>query len=185
MLELYKTFGLIAVIIIIAFAIFALVKWPSEKGKSFSEHVAARRSSWLLFSSIFTVVTVLYYLFLFKWLGPHYHLSLSYYGLLVVAFVSQLVLAWQPPKTHTKSDIHTIMAVVVASIMPLLLTDIIITARPLLSILLVVCLIVAILICILLMILYGFVPAARRHYIFYEGSYFICFWAAIILLTYV
>jgi len=184
MQELYKSFGLIAVLFIIAFGIFALLKWPAQKGRSFSEHVAERRTSWLLFSSVFSVVTVLYYLFLFMWFGPHYHLSFVYYALLFVAFVCQMILAWWPPRTHTKSDLHTVMAVIVACIMPILLADIIITAQPVVSLFLVISSILAIFLCALLMILYGFVPAARRHYIFYEATYFICFWIAIILLTY-
>lgn len=175
--------GLIALLPILPMAIIIAKRFPLVPRLSASENIARNRSSQLLFSVTFTPVTVLYYLFLVGWLGPHYGVSWVFYLLTVIAFFAQLIVTWIPARGKRALKIHTRAAYVVALVMPSIV-GLILTSVEGVSLVGSIASITFLLITLAIIILFFFVPKARNNFTHFELGYFVSFWAVIILLTY-
>jgi hypothetical protein len=175
--------GLIALIPILPMAIIIAARFPLVPRLSASENIARNRSSQLLFSTVFTPVTVLYYLFLVGWLGPHYGVSWVFYLLTVIAFLAQLIVTWVPARGKRALRVHTWAAYVVALVMPSIV-GLILTSVKGVSIVGAVACITFLLITLVIIVLFFFVRKARSRFTHFELGYFVSFWVVVILLTY-
>lgn len=173
--------GLIALLPILPMAIIIANRFPLAPRLSASENIARNRFSQLLFSVTFTPVTVLYYLFLVGWLGPHYGVSWVFYLLTVLAFFAQLVVTWVPARGKRALKVHTWAAYVVALVMPSIVWLILMSGVSLVS---AIASITFLLITLVIIVLFFFVPKARNNFTHFELGYFVSFWLVIILLTY-
>ncbi|MFY9228256.1 MAG: hypothetical protein WAO28_02935 [Candidatus Microsaccharimonas sp.] len=175
--------GLIALIPILPMAIIIAAKFPLVSRLSASENIARNRYSQLLFSTVFTPVTVLYYSFLVGWLGPHYGVSWVFYLLTVIAFFAQLIVTWVPARGKRALKVHTGAAYVVALVMPSIIGLILASIKGV-SLVGAIASITFLLITLVIIVLFFFVPKARNRFTHFELGYFVSFWVVIILLTY-
>lgn len=159
------------------------VKYRFPRTQSFSVSIAQQQPRELrYFSVLFTIVTVLYYTFLTVWLGPHIGAGYTYYGLLAIGFLLQLVVAWVPATPKLNWDAHDKAAYGLALLMVVLVAVMYMTvASP--SLLLSVLSVGYIMSPLVLYVLYTFTPA-KNSFLHYEIGFFVWFWAIILTLTY-
>lgn len=168
-----------------ALGVFILTIWPPNRTRSFSENIARRRSSLLLFAVVFVPITCVYYFYLW-WLGDQMTAPWVFQLVLVVSFVGQLILTLVPVRSNSIKDVHTNASFTVVGAM-LLLPLILSTLSDGLSD-----------IAFWLPIAYLFVNGGlfilyllrnrlrfvRANFLFFQMSFFVVFWLFIILETY-
>lgn len=96
-----------------------LLKFPPSRNRTFSEHVADNRTAFIIFMTVFPVLTVMYYYFLAVWFGPTMGMPDIYYIILMIAGVSQLIMTYLPAKGKLVRW-HTGFALVVTTVMMLI-----------------------------------------------------------------
>jgi hypothetical protein len=182
--EMYRLLGIVALVVAVVLGLVIIKLWPPNKRQSFSQHVASRKVTYWLFAPIFTVVTVMYYAFLWKWVGPLVGMGAAYYDVLLVAFVLQLIVAWVPAKSVWPMRVHGIAAYGVAILMVALVVIIALTASSVLPVGYIVACYVFGLAGIALVPIYAYIPAARRQFLLVQIGYFVAFWVLIMAIAY-
>ena len=154
--------------------------WPMEARRSFSENVARKQSSSLLFSLWMTPVTILFYTFLLGWIGPERGMNIAYYVIASVMAVFQLVLSWVPASTGWKLLLHNIASYGLVLLMPVLLLVLVLFSSPALSILQLVLLLSFVLYTVVLLFLFFFRLDLRAKFLQFQVSLMIFLWLAIL-----
>jgi hypothetical protein len=173
--ELYRLFGIIALVIAIGLGLVIVALWPPDASRSFSQHIAKRKAAYWLFAPVFTIVTVMYYLFLWQWVGPHIGVAIMYYAVLAVALVLQLIIVWVPAKHVWPMRVHNIAAYTVAGLMVVLVAVTALTASPALSVGYAVACYTFVAIGMLIGPLYIYVPVMRERFLIVQIGYFVAF----------
>jgi len=110
MIEIYKYFGLLAPLFVAVAALYILWRWPAEKKMTFSEHIAKDKRSFLLFGMTLFPATVMYYFFLYLYIGPRYNLPFFYFAILAVAFICQIIFTFVPSSSGRARTVHLFSA---------------------------------------------------------------------------
>ncbi len=181
--ELFHHFGLVAFALILVVMSVTLHVWGKDHATSLSGHAAKQRPSYLLFLSGLTTAGILFYLFGSHWLAPELRLNAVFAVLLATATILELVTALVPDAGGIKSTIHRVAAWSMAVSMGVL--GVLVTVAPGISG-------IAQVICTLLVsymgftiFLFLFVPKTRAHFLIYQGSYVLCFFAVMLVAAYV
>ena len=151
-----------------------------EARRSFSENVARKQSSSLLFSLWMTPVTILFYAFLLGWIGPERGMNIAYYVIASVMAVFQLVLSWVPASTGWKLLLHNIASYGLVLLMPVLLLVLVLYSSPALSMLQLVLLLSFVLYTVVLLFLFFFRLDLRAKFLQFQVSLMIFVWLAIL-----
>ena len=178
----FSELGIFSIIISwIAFTCL-LSKWKSDRTMSLSMHAADDRSAYFFFAAMLTLVTALFYIFMFKWFIPEFKLSSIFSVTLTLTYILQFVSAWVPDVKGIKRGIHRLFAYTFAFFLLLLSLQIIFFIK--LTIVLQLVGGFSIVFMCLVWMLFLFVKKARRHYLFYQVGYIICFQLFILAVTY-
>jgi len=86
----YKYFGLLATIILICGLVFVLYRWPQDRHKTFSQHVALRRGSIVYYCLLFVIVLPLLVVFFVGWFTPYFGISIWFNIFVILAAIFQL-----------------------------------------------------------------------------------------------
>lgn len=106
----YKYFGLLATIILVCGLLFVIYKWPQGRHKTFSQHVAARRTSIIYYSSLFLVVLPLLLLFFIHWFTPYFGLTIWFNVFIILASVFQITCTFVPETGEQRIKWHRSLA---------------------------------------------------------------------------
>ena len=178
--EAIRHFGWISVALAVIAGVITMRLWPMEARRSFSENVARKQSSSLLFSLWMTPVTILFYAFLLGWIGPERGMNIAYYVIASVMAVFQLVLSWVPASTGWKLLLHNIASYGLVLLMPVLLLVLVLFSSPALSILQLVLLLSFVLYTVVLLFLFFFRLDLRAKFLQFQVSLMIFVWLAIL-----
>lgn len=94
-----------------------------------SQTVAHNPKSSLFFSLGMTVFFPAYYAYLYFWLAPHVGAPNSYYYLLIVSAIFEMIFVWVPAREGVKNTIHSVAAGIVGIFMFTLPALILVEAR--------------------------------------------------------
>ncbi len=106
----FKYFGLIALCILVFGLVFVIFRWPHPTRATFSQHVAARRSSILYYALLFSIVLPLLLLFFMGWFVPHFNVSIWFSVFVVLSSVAQLACTFIPETGGWKTKVHRFLA---------------------------------------------------------------------------
>jgi hypothetical protein len=181
--------GAIILFIMLAFGTFILFRYPLGKQASISRHIASNPWHYLLMALLLTIGGGIFYGFLIFWLVPTYHISPVIYGLLAIAFIAQLTLAWVPDKLPTTPSnrrlhlLHFTGGVIVAVIMMLSLYFLCASYEylPIISSFFVIASTIFSTVCIAL---YTFVRRSRQYFLWLECVFILLFSAAMFSLIF-
>lgn len=177
----YRYFGILATVILAVGLLFVILKWPQDRHKTFSQHVAPKRSSIFYYATLFALVLPLLILFFTKWFAPHFEISSWFSILVIIASVLQMACTLIP-EVGKNIKIHRALAGASAIFLIPALALILLTP----SITLVSKIIVAAALSI--MILCAFLVIRRkgapRNFLSIQSSYFAAFLAPIIYISY-
>lgn len=112
-----KLFGLIPIVAVCLLVVRVLRRQPSQKHRSFSEHAALSKWSYIRFAITLTVGGGLFYVFLLFWLAPSLRLPATFYVVVIVGYVMQIITAWVPATAGLSKGIHAIAAYAMAVLM--------------------------------------------------------------------
>ena len=153
---------------------------------SISEQLSNNRRQFIVMGLSLTLFGLVFYGSTFGWLAPTYHLGVSFYVLLSVAYIAQLAVAWTPyvGKSVLHTQIHTRGGEFVACAMLICLG--MVFARnfhqlPGVSFWL--CL-VTIVFSVTAVVLYIVSPRVHRQMVVYESVYVVLFAACVAALTF-
>jgi hypothetical protein len=119
--NVYKYSGVLSIILIWVVILFILNKWKPTKHKSISQHAAASREAFIIYTLFISLALLLFTLFVFKWLIPTYHLRGQFSVLAAITIVAEFVTVETPDNGGWKSKIHNPCAFGVALLLPVLL----------------------------------------------------------------
>ena len=106
----YKYFGLLATVILIAGLTFVARRWPAGRHKTFSQHVAPRRSSTVFYFGLFCLVLPLLVAFFIGWFTPHFGLTHWLNVTVVLSALFQLACTLVPETKGRQAAWHRALA---------------------------------------------------------------------------
>jgi len=182
-IEAYKALGPISILPFWIITGFMVYKWRGDRSMSLSQHAALNKTTYLLFAITLTVEGFLFYLFNIKWLIPTFHFPKTFTVLLVIALISQFILAWIPDAGNLRKWIHKISAYTESGFLQIMLFFILtsqyvsVFSRE----------ISVFILCLMLVIAYLliFVKKAHKNYLIYQSLYVMVFHIAILIISYI
>lgn len=105
-------FGLLTILLLIVGLTFTVTKWKGGLHLTFSQHVAAKRSSQVFYSLLFLLTLPLLLLFFTAWLIPTKHLPNSFLWFAAVAILFQIVCTWFPEEGGKKTIVHRVLTTI-------------------------------------------------------------------------
>ena len=181
-MEIYKSFGLLSIILIWAGLLYMIKKWPGNKSMSFSAHAAASRPGIVYYFTLFTTDLILFFLFVSKWLVPTLHLPYVFTTISFIAVLGQFIAICIPTTGGLKTRIHDLSSYVMfVLLMPLSLmlfysSHVSLVAR--LACLLAACYMVV------AWFLFTIVKSTKNHFLIYQTTYAASFHVALLLVIY-
>lgn len=173
--------GLILSATVLIGGLILLLRLKFRRNASFSVNIAAApKPVFWGYSLAFTAVTVLYYMWLWAWLGPHIGADWLYYALVIIGFSLQILMAWVPATPKLNWDLHDIAAYGLALLMVVMAAAVGLSRS---SAVTTVFTAVYIAVPMLLFILYRYTNA-RKAFLFVQAGFFVWFWIIITLATY-
>lgn len=178
----YEYFGLLATSILILGLIFVIYKWPQNRHKTFSQHVALRRPSIIYYSSLFLIVLPLLILFFINWFTPTFGLTLWFNAFVLIACAFQIVCTFLPETGGRKTSYHRALAGISAiflipAMMLLLITPVIHIAYKFL---------VALALFLMFSFIYIVIRSRGnpRNFLIIQSSYYAAFLLPIMIISY-
>ncbi len=162
---------------------FILRTWGSNRGRSLSGHGAQHRRSYLLFAAGLLLGGALFYTFAVRWLAPSLGLGTIFNTVIGFSIVCELVTALMPDNGGRNSFIHRTAAWTMAVCMFALV--VILFCAPAVHGLAQVLLLVCTAYLMFDWVMFLFVKWSRPYFLIFQSSYIACFYAAILVATYV
>lgn len=106
----YRHFGLLATALLVSGLLFVVYRWPQGRHKTFSQHVALRRSSIIYYSLLFLIVLPILLLFFIKWFTPHFGITPWLNVLVIFAALFQFACTLVPEIGGRKTSWHRALA---------------------------------------------------------------------------
>lgn len=106
----YQYFGLLATIILFCGLAFVPYRWPSGRHKTFSQHVALRRSSTIYYSLLFLIVLPILIAFFVNWFTPHFGITTWLNVLIIVSALFQISCTLVPERGGRMTTWHRALA---------------------------------------------------------------------------
>jgi hypothetical protein len=104
--EVYKSLGLIAITITWISLGFLVYYWRGDNSMTFSKHAAAHKKAYLTMALVESLVFPLYFIFIYKWFTPTFHLTPIFILLNGLGSAGLLIAGWVPDKGGLSSKIH-------------------------------------------------------------------------------
>ncbi len=158
--------------------------WPMNRRRSYSENIARRKSSYLVFAGWMSVVTVLFYWFLLGWLGPNRHMDVGYYIVVGLMSLFQLTLAWVPATRGMSMLVHNITSYGLVLLMPAMFLLVALTGLPPLHVAQLLVIGSFIVYQAIMMYAFFFISAARSYFLWFQISLMIMAWTTVLIVAY-
>ncbi len=100
---------LITILLLVAGLLYTVKKWPGGLHMTFSQHVAAKRSSKVFYSLLFIAILPMLTIFISEWLVPTKGLPDSFLWITLIAVTFQILSTWFPEEGGRKTTIHRIL----------------------------------------------------------------------------
>jgi hypothetical protein len=173
---------LLAPLLVLGTALFILTRRPIDRARSISMHVGDAHHTFLLFAVASTLGSAVLSIFMWLWIIPALQLGVPFIAVLVLAMGSQLAAAWIRYIDGRQGVVHSVFAYGMAVLMPILLG--LVAASSQLTALprVVVCLAAAWMVASFVLLFT--VSQIRNHYLFYQSSYVVSFYIALLAATY-
>ena len=183
MIEIYKSLGIISIIMTWVSCIFLVYTRQQGRAKSLSLHASSHKTAYILFALTLTSTGFLFFLFGVNWLVPTLHLPGIFIFFLGITFISQLLTGWIPDSGVLRHYIHLICAYILFLSLPSLL---LITAlsNQISNIARDIC-VGSIVAMFVIWFLYIFIKSTHKHFLLYQSSYIILFHIAILSVVYI
>lgn len=101
---------LLALAILIPGLVFVAVRWPHGIYKTFSQHVAPKKSSIYFYCTLFIIVLPILYIFFAEYLIPLLGLPSNTFILIALSCIAQLGCTLVPETGGLKTKLHLILA---------------------------------------------------------------------------
>lgn len=108
--EIYKWFGVLALVTSWTAIILVLTKWESDRTLSISHHAAKSRNSFFTLALLQSVACVSFILFGVKWMAPTLKLPAAFSVCFVAISISLLIAAWVPTVEGIRRTVHNLTA---------------------------------------------------------------------------
>lgn len=169
--------------ILMGFAIFyVLYKNPREFNKSISHHAAKDLKVYKVFAVVMSVALLSLVGYLFLFLIPVVHLSISIVVLFVVAIILELLTTWVPLTDDRKLHPHAILSNTAAFLMPVITIGLLASGHLKGSAL--VLAYIGLSVMVGLVIIFFTVPKARNMYLVYQSMYIVAFLLTVALIPF-
>jgi hypothetical protein len=106
----YKYLGLLAIIILVFGLLLVVIKWPADKNKTFSQHVAPYRYATIYYSLLFIVTLPVLLIFFIEWFTPYFDMTAWFNFFVVVAAALQIACTFAPETGGWKTSWHRALA---------------------------------------------------------------------------
>ncbi len=108
--EIYKWFGILALVTSWAAIILVLTRGGSDRTLSISHHAAKHKKGFFTMAILQSIACISFILFGVKWLAPTLELPIAFSVSFVAISVGLLIAAWVPTVEGIKRKIHNITA---------------------------------------------------------------------------
>ncbi len=181
-LELIKSLCLISVIILANGLFFVVKKWPYGLDRTFSQHIARKRSSIIFYIALFCLALPLLTIFFLGYFAPQFELSIWFKLLIVSSMVCHFLCTLVPETGGTKSKVHRALAF--SSAVLLLPSMFLVTFSHKIHGFVQTTCGVSFLIMLLIFIILVAHKAEHKYLLILQASYFVAFFAGILAVTY-
>lgn len=174
-----RLIGLFAIAMLSATALLILARWPRQRHRSLSMHVADRRGTFLLFALVSTASIALLYAFMTWWFAPALQLPAAFHVVMVAGLASQLAAAWIPCLPGRQEYWHSMAAYLMAILMPAQLLFVLFS--PVTAVALKFFTVVALAWMVLMLVLLFAVPSIKRLYLPLQLIYIALFYGIVMV----
>lgn len=180
--DTFKNFGLVSIIITCLTIGLILLANKKDKSHSVSHHVAISKRWSIIYGVAISIALVCMSLYMAKWFIPAFALPLIFSIIFWLAILLELVTTWVPLTTGRAYTIHQVCSYGAAALIPaflfvLALSSHISRAGKCIDI-------AAVILMVVFILLFLFVKKAHRYYLFFQTTYIVAFYAALLSITY-
>lgn len=177
-----KPLGLISIVFYVVALSFLLIKWPTEKAKTFSQNVALSKSSVIYYAVMFLIFLTLFSVFMWSWFFPEFKVGTVARYAFSAGVVTQVIAVFVPETEGLKRIVHLVAAGIM-SLSVLIFTLLLSANQNISSISRNMATVAAssMLVCWLLVI---FFRKSHKYSLTVQSAYFLVFFVTILLATY-